>query len=133
MNSTLSEMWYRHNLFSSFKKGMNSKGYVGKDLLLLDVQINLLKGLIEKDSLMILSNFLIQKTYYRLLKSIDKGIEYLPDLINNPEQYVLYNIDKDVKSWIEKDNLIFTCKNSIGVFSKTQKDFASVYIDNKYQ
>jgi hypothetical protein len=133
MNNTLSEMWKRYNLLSDFKKGMNTRGYVGRDLFVLDAQISLLKELIDTDSMNVLGEFITKKSYYRLLKSIDKGIELLPDLIENPDRFVLYNIDKYPESWVETNNLIFTCKSGIGVFSKSQKDFASHYVDNKFQ
>lgn len=134
-SSTLSEMWYRHNLFSSFKDNMNSKGWIDKDLYILDVQLNLLKQLIEIESINIFKNMLIHKTYYRLLKSIDKGIEYLPDLIENPEQYVLNPIEKDSDAWNSDEVLIFcTKKNEHAVFSKIiRKDEGFKYVDNKWQ
>ena len=114
---------------------MHKKGYVGKYLITIDVQLNLLKELIEKESKETLKNFLTQKTYYRLLKSIDKGIEVLPELVNNPELFVLYNIDDNLEAWVSGNNvLIFTCKSGTAVFDKLSEDnFGSRYIDNKFQ
>jgi hypothetical protein len=113
---------------------MNLKGYVGKDLYILDVQLNLLKELIKVESKNVLSELLTKKTYYRLLKSIDKGIEYLPDLVENNENYVLNPIDRDKDAWISDDVLIFSCKSGTGVFSKvSRKTEGANYIDNRYQ
>jgi hypothetical protein len=130
----LSSMWNKYNLYYYFKNEMNKKGYVGKDIYCLQVQINLLKDFINTESINVLNDFLLKKTYFRLLKSINKGLEYLPDIINNPENWVLNSIENDKDAWISEDVMIFTTRTNCAVFSKlSRKNEGYHYIDNKYQ
>lgn len=132
--TTLSKMWKKYNLLYDFKVEMNKRGYIGKDLYVITVQLDLLKELISIESENTLSELLTRKTYYRLLKSIDKGIEYLQDILEYPENWILNPIDRDIEAWHSKDVLIFECKSNIGVFSKiSRKNSGSHYIDNKFQ
>ena len=133
MTDILIDLWDQHELLNNFIREMNKKGYVGRDLYCLQVQINLLNNLIDTESKNVLSD-LLKKTYFRLLKSIDRGIEYLPDIINNSEEWVLNPIENDREAWIDKDTLIFTTKPNCAVFSKiTRKDSGYKYVDNKWQ
>lgn len=132
--TTLSEMWKKYNLLYQFKVGMNRLGYVGKDLSVLDVQLELLRELIRVESESVLSELITKKTYYRRLKIINKGIEYLPDILNNPGQYILNKIDNDPEAWISNNVLIFECLNNIAVFSNiSRKHEGATYRDNKWQ
>jgi hypothetical protein len=133
MTDVLSELWQKHKLLTIFKTEMNKRGYAGRDLFVLQIQIDLLNKIIEMESMNIL-NELLKKTYFRLLKSIDKGVEYLPDILLNPEQYVLNTIDKDKEAWIDNNTLIFTTRNDTAAFSKvSRKSDGYSYVDNKWQ
>lgn len=133
MQTILSKMWEKYNLLSAFKIEMNKRGYVAKDVYILQSQLDLLKEVIELESMNVLNEWL-KKTYYRLLVKINKGIEYLPDLVENPEQYILNPIEKDKESWIDDEVLIFSTRTHIAVFSKiSRKDQGFRYIDFKYQ
>jgi len=133
MQNTLSEMWNKYNLLLSFKNEMNKFGYASKDLYCIHVQLFLLMELIEIESESVLE-LLLKKTYFRLLKKINKGIEYLPDIVESPEEWVLNKVENDRDAWIDLDVLIFTTKSSVAVFSKlTRKIEGSQYVDNKWQ
>ena len=133
MKNTLLEMWLKYNLLLSFKNEMNKLGYASKDLYCLHVQLEILMELIEIESEGIL-NELLKKTYFRLLKKINRGIEYLPDIISNPEDWCLNSIENDAEAWIDNDVLIFTTKAKIAVFSKlSRKSDGNLYVDNKWQ
>lgn len=133
MSTILSEMIYKYELLSQFKNEMNDIGYTSRDLYLVQTQQGLLKELIDLESENVLKE-LLKKTYYRLLKSIDKGIEYIPKIIDNPTEWTLDTIDNDKEAWISKDVLILTCRNGTIVFSKiTRKTTGAKYIDNKWQ
>ena len=126
-------MWKRYNLLLSFKVEMNKRGYSTRDLYCIHVQMNLLQGLIEIESKSALG-LLLQKTYFRLLKSINRGIEYLPDIISNPESWILNKAENDNEAWIDSDVLIFTTRSNVAVFSKlSRKETGYRYEDNKWQ
>lgn len=134
MHNTLSAMWYKYNLLNSFKIELNKKGYSSRDLYGIESQLNILSEFIEIESFNVLSNFLKAKTYFRLLKSISKGIEYLPEIVLNSEGWVLNHIDNDNESCISKDVLIFITKANILVFSKISRNDSGLhYEDGKYQ
>lgn len=129
----LSKMWDKYNILFAFKNEMNKYGYSLKDLYCIQLQLSLLKELIEVESVNVL-NEMLKKTYYRLLRHIDKGIEYLPDIVLNPENWVLNGIEKDKNAWLDKDCLIFTCRTNCAVFSKiSRKSQGYKYVDNKFQ
>jgi len=133
MQNTLSKMWNKYNLLLSFKNEMNKLGYPSKDLYCLHVQLYLLMELIEIESENVLEQ-LLKKTYFRLLKKINRGIEYLSDIQNNPEDWVLNKIENDIDAWIDSDVLIFSCKSTVAVFSKlSRKSDGAKYIDGKFQ
>jgi len=133
MKNTLLEMWLKYNLLLSFKNEMNKLGYASRDLYCLHVQLEILMDLIKIESESIL-NELLKKTYFRLLKKINKGIEYLPDIISNPEDWCLNSIENDTDAWIDLDVLIFTTKTKTAVFSKlSRKSDGNLYVDNKWQ
>lgn len=133
MHNTLIELWDRHNLLSSFKTEMSKKGYLSRDLYCIHVQLSLLDDIIKVESVSVLSE-LLKKTYFRLLKQIDKGIEYLPDILLNSEEWVLNPVEKDPHAWTSKDVLIFTTRTNIAVFSKVSRNWIGYrYIDGKWQ
>ena len=133
MQNTLLEMWKRYNLLLSFKNEMNLRGYASKDLYSIEMQMEVLMGLIEIESENVLES-LLKKTYFRLLKKINKGIEHLSDIQNNPEDWILNKIENDTDAWIDSDVLIFTTKSNIVAFSKlSRKSDGAKYIDGKFQ
>ena len=133
MQNTLLEMWKRYNLLLSFKNEMNKLGYASKDLYSIEMQIEVLMELIEIESENVLES-LLKKTYFRLLKKINRGIEHLSDIQNNPEDWVLNKIENDTDAWIDSDVLIFSCKSVTAVFSKlSRKSDGAKYIDGKFQ
>jgi len=133
MQNTLSEMWKRYNLLLSFKNEMNKRGYASKDLYSIEMQMEVLMVLIEIESENVLES-LLKKTYFRLPKKINRGIEYLSDIQNNPEDWVLNKIENDTDAWIDSDVLIFTTKSNVVVFSRlSRKSDGAKYIDGKFQ
>ena len=133
MQNTLFEMWKKYNLLLLFKNEMNKLGYASRDLYPIEKQMDILKEFIELESENVLS-LLLRKTYYRLLKNINKGIEYLPEIVESPENWILNPIEKDIDAWIDSDVMIFTTKSKVAVFSKlSRKDSGSHYIDGKWQ
>ena len=133
MQNTLSEMWKRYNLLLSFKNEMNLRGYASKDLYSIEMQMEVLMELIHVESENVLES-LLKKTYFRLLKKINRGIEYLSDIQNNPEDWVLNKIENDTDAWIDSDVLIFTTKSNVVVFSRlSRKSDGAKYIDGKFQ
>jgi len=133
MQNTLSEMWRKYNLLLSFKNEMNKLGYASKDLYSIEMQIEVLMQLIEIESENILDS-LLKKTYFRLLKKINRGINYLPDILSNSEEWVLNPIEKDTTAWTDLDVLIFTTKTKTVVFSRLSRQMeGSRYVDGKWQ
>ena len=134
MQNMLSEMWRKYNLLLSFKNEMNKLGYPSKDLYCLHVQLYLLMELIEIESENVLEVLIKEKTYFRLLKKINRGVEYLIDIIEYPENWVLNKIENDTDAWIDSNVLIFTCRNVTVVFSKlSRKSDGAKYLDGKFQ
>jgi len=134
MQNTLSEMWRKYNLLLSFKNEMNKRGYPSKDLYSIETQIGILMLLIEIESINVLEILLKGKTYFRLLKKINRGIEYLYEIIESPEDWILNKIENDSDAWIDSDVLIFTCKSSTAVFSRlSRKSDGAKYVDGKFQ
>jgi len=121
LQNTLARLWHKYNLLSDFKLEMNKRGYVGKELSCLDVQLKLLKEIIEIESINVLSDLISKKTYLRLLKCIDRGIEYLNEIMSNSEEWVLNPIEKDIQAWIDKDVLVFSTKQGTFAFSKISR------------
>ena len=133
MKSAIENLWNEYNLIESFKNGLYKKGYTHKDLFFLNFELKRLLKLIDTESLNVL-NDLLRKTYFRLLVKIDKGIEYLPDIVNNPENWTLGVVENDIESWVDKDTLVFTTETKNLIFSSINRhkgDFK--YIDNKWQ
>jgi len=134
MQNILAEMWKKYSLLLSFKIEMNKIGYSTVNLYSIQVQIDLLSELIHIESINMLGDLLLRKSYLRLLRHIDRGIEYLPDIVENPENWCLNKVDDDIDAWISKDTLIFTCKNSINAFSKlSRNNQGQQYVDGKFQ
>ncbi|HEY8805099.1 MAG TPA: hypothetical protein VIM70_11525 [Clostridium sp.] len=132
MQDILSIMHSRYKLLSFFKISLNSRGY-SRGLYAIEIQINLLKELIELESKNVLSQ-LLKKTYFRLFRDINRGIEYLPDIVSDSENWVLNTIDKDIDAWTSKDVLVCTTKTCTIVFSKiSRNDSGYHYIDSKWQ
>jgi len=134
MKNTLLEMWKKYNLLLSFKNEMNKRGYPSKSLYSIETQMSVLMLLIEIESINVLETLLKGKTYFRLLKKINRGFEYLYEIVESPEDWVLNKIENDVDAWIDSNVLIFTCKSSTAVFSKiSRKSDGAKYIDGKFQ
>jgi len=134
MQNTLDSLWSRYNLLLDFKNELNKKGYCSKNLFSIESQISLLYEFIEIESMNVLNDLLFTKTYLRKLKVINRGIENLPLIISDNENWILNRIEDDMGSWISKDILIFTCKSSVNVFSKiSRKDQGRTYQNGKYQ
>lgn len=134
MQNTLSEMWKRYNLLLSFKIEMNKLGYSAGNLYSIQVQIDLLMELIQIESMNVLNELLLKKSYLRLLKSINKGIEYLPNILFDPEGWTLDNIGNDIGAWRSKDVMLFSCKSSVNVFSRLDRNsHGKKYQDSKWQ
>jgi len=134
MQNTLSEMWEKYNLLLSFKNEMNKRGYPLKDLYCIETQMDVLMELIEIESENVLEVLIKEKTYFRLLKKINRGVEYLIDIIEYPEEWVLNKIENDTDAWIDSNVLIFTCRNVTAVFSNlSRKSDGAKYVDGKFQ
>ena len=134
MQNTLSEMWRKYNLLLSFKNEMNKRGYPLKDLYCIETQMDVLMELIEIESENVLEVLIKEKTYFRLLKKINRGVEYLIDIIEYPEEWVLNKIENDTDAWIDSNVLIFTCRNVTAVFSNlSRKSDGAKYVDGKFQ
>ena len=134
MQNTLLEMWKKYNLLVDFKTLMNERGYAKKDLYCIYSQIEILNELIDMESMNNLE-LLLKKSYFRLLKRINKGIEYLPSIIDSPEEWTLDKIENDSSAWIDTNTLIFSTKNNVLVFSNISRNTldSQKYIDNKWQ
>ena len=138
MQNTLLKMWGKYSLLLNFKNEMNKLGYASKDLYCLHVQMDALIELIELESGNVLEELLKKKTYFRLPKIINKGIKYLPEIIENPSDWILNKIENDTEAWIDSDVMIFTGRiNQIdyqAVFSKRyRKRNGYKYEDGKWQ
>ena len=95
---------------------MNKFGYASKDLYSIEMQMEVLMVLIEIESENVLES-LLKKTYFRLLKKINRGIEYLSDIIETPEEWVLNKIENDIDAWTDSSGVsIISGKYSIPLF-----------------
>jgi len=133
MQNTLETMWRKYDALFFLKNELNKKGYPSKDLGFIDPQLNLLMELIEIESLNVI-NSLLKKTYYRLLKEIIRGIEYIPSILEEPDGWILNKIDEDKGAWIDKDVLVLSTRSNIIVFSKlSRKSEGNTFTDGKWQ
>ena len=96
--------------------------------------LDILMELIEFESKILLSE-LLKKSYFRMLKQINKGIEYLPSIIEFPEEWTLDKVENDLSAWVDANTLIFSTKKNVLVFSNTSRSTlgSQRYIDNKWQ
>jgi hypothetical protein len=129
----LETLLYKRSLYQKFYNYFIGIGYTGKDTILY-YEIEELNELIKKESFIVLSD-LLRKTYYRLLLHIDKGEEYLIDILKNPRSWVLNPIEKDMDAWVSNKTLIFSTETKCAAFSHIDRDITQTYKyqDNKWQ
>jgi len=133
MQNTLETIWRKYDALFFLKNELNKKGYPSKDLGFIDPQLDLLMELIEIESLNVI-NSLLKKTYYRLLEKIIRGIEYIPSIYSESDNWILNKIDDDKEAWIDKNVLVISTKNNILVFSKkSRKSDGNSFTDGKWQ
>jgi len=133
MQNTLEAIWRKYDALFFLKNELNKRGYPSKDLCFIDPQLNLLMELINIESMNVL-NSLLKKTYYRLLKKVIRGVEYIPSIYSDSENWVLNKIDDDPQAYIDRDVLVFSTKANILVFSKiSRKSEGNIYTDGKWQ
>jgi hypothetical protein len=133
LNSTLENLWHEYDLILFFRNALYKKEYSFKDVYFLNFEINRLEKLIQDESIISL-NEMLRKTYYRLLKSINKGQKYLVNIINYPNQWTINPIEKDNEAWISDNVLIFTTENKCAVFSHIDRKVGQFkYVDSKWQ
>jgi hypothetical protein len=106
----LNRMWDQYNVYKTFEQKMFQRGYTDKDIYILKHSLNILTKLIELESLNVLKDLLTKRTYHRMLKGIHKGIEYLPNIHQHPENWILSSIQNDKNAWIDDNTLIFSTK-----------------------
>lgn len=126
----LETMWRRYKVLLFLKNGLTDKGYNFNNISYINSQIELLENLIKVESFEVLNRLLFEKTYYRLLERIEKGIENLVSICNHPEKWHLCKIE-DYNGWIDKNSLIFSTEGKGWlVFNQ---NIGQKYTSNKWQ
>ena len=122
------------NVLKQIRNGLMDKGYSYKVISFtwLNSQIEVIEKIIKKESFNLLSE-LLRKTNYRLLITIDKGIENLPDIYLNPYDWQLGRIEENREQWLNDKSLIFSTETRQLVFSKDNLRNGQKYINNKWQ
>lgn len=129
----LKDMYREYELLMYLKDGFINKGYGHKKTSYINGQIDLLFKLIKQESNNVLDNLLRQKTYYRLFKKIEQGAENLIDIINNPNEWKIYDTENHKSEWDNKETLIFSTQKGLFVFTKNDYEDGQKYLDNKWQ
>jgi len=127
----LETMWRRYKVLVFLKNGLIDKGYNFKDISYLNSQIEILNQLIKKESFEVLNQLLFDKTYYRLLERIEKGIENLINICNHPNQWNLCKIEEH-NGWLDKNSLVFSTEGK-GILVFNQNNIGQKYTGNKWQ
>jgi len=127
----LETMWRRYKVLNYLKDGLIDKGYNFKDISYLNSQIELLNKLIKEESFEILNKLLFEKTYYRLLNKIEKGIENLVSIYNHPDQWRLCKIE-EYNGWLDKNSIVFSTEGK-GFLVFNQNNIGQKYTGNKWQ
>jgi len=127
----LKTMWMKYKVLNFMKNGLIDKGYNFKDISYLNSQIKLLDELIKEESFEVLNKLLFEKTYYRLLTGIEKGIENLVSICNHPNQWNLCKVE-EYNGWLDKNSLVFSTEGK-GLLVFNQKDIGQKYTTNKWQ
>jgi hypothetical protein len=125
------DMINRFKILLIFKYDLTQKGYNFKQLSYLNSQMQLLDKLIKQESLDVLNVILREKTNYRLLKQIEKGLDNLVDILKYPDQWRLSKITECNEEWLNSTSLIFSTERETLVFTKN--DYGQKYINNKWQ
>jgi hypothetical protein len=129
----LEDMCIKYQLLVYIKECLILKGQSRKRLSYISGQIDLLSKLIKKESNDVLDGILRQKTYYRLFNKIEQGAENLIDIINNPNEWKIYDAENHLNEWSNKDALIFSTQKGLFVFTKNDYEDGQKYVDNKWQ
>ena len=128
----LETMFRRLKVLNYMKQELVSKGHSFRQLSYINSQIELLSNLIKQEAFNILDILLNEKTYYRLLKKINKGTENLVDILKQPAEWRLCEVENHTEEWFNKDSLIFTTENEeVMVFTKN--NHGQKYTNNKWQ
>jgi hypothetical protein len=127
------DMINRFKILIVFKDKLTQKGYNFKQLSYLNAQIELLNEFMVQEGLNLLNVILREKTNYRLLKHIDKGIENLVDISKYPNHWYLSKIDNCYDEWLNLESLIFSTERETLVFTKNDYEHGQKYINNKWQ
>ncbi len=129
----LEDMYRRYKVLAFLKNGLIKKGYNFKKISYINSQIDLVSKFIDKESYNVLDSLLREKTYCRLLKKIEKGAENIIDILDNPMEWKLCEIEENNEEWTNKESLIFSTKRGVFTFTKNKYDNERKYIDNKWQ
>ena len=129
----LEVMFKRYSVLLFFKNNLVKKGYSFKQLSYINSQIELLEKLIKQESLNVLNILLREKTNYRLLRQINKGLNNLINILNYPNEWYLCKIDNCREEWLNQESLVFSTERETLVFTKINYNDSQKYINNKWQ
>jgi hypothetical protein len=126
----LEDMISQYKILSFIKNELTNRGHNYKELAGINAQLDLLNQFIKCESFNILDE-LLRKTNYRLLKSIDKGMNNLVEIYNNPYEWQLGSLENNNQELFNTEALIFSTERQILVFSKNIEGHR--YLNNKWQ
>ena len=129
---TLEKMIRRQQVLQFYKDKLTDCGYTYKDLEFVNSQLELLEELINDESFEAIKE-LLKKTNYRLLKSIQKGLENIIKIIDNSYDWQLAKIEGNESEWLNDEATIFETESCTLVFSKNTLHDGQKYINNKWQ
>jgi len=133
MKSTLQEVLLKLQTKQTFNQLMRDKKYTNKDLIHTIAEENILNDIYKIESFNTLNN-LLMKTHFRLLLDINKGMNNLVNIINNPSDWGINPISKDNNAWIDNNVLIFSTETSQAVFSHISRGKCEYnFQNNKWQ
>lgn len=126
----LEEMCIRYRVLNAFKSELIGLGHNFKKLAYINGQLDLLSDLIKEESFAVLDE-LLRKTNYRLLKDIDRGMENIIEIYNNPYDWQLAELEGNNQEWFNEESLVFSTERQTLVFSKNID--GQKYLNNKWQ
>lgn len=128
----LEKMIRRQQILQFYKENLTDCGHTYKGLEFVYNQLELLEELIKEESFDTM-NELLKKTNFRLLTSIQKGLENIIKIIDNSYDWNLAKIEGNESEWLNNESVIFNTELYTLVFSKNNLQDGQKYINNKWQ
>ena len=123
----------RYNILTYFQNKFIQRGYNFKQISFINAQIMLLNKFIKIEGYNVLNIILREKTNYRFLKQVEKGLDNIIEISKYPEKWKLCKVEDCIEEWLNPESLIFSTEKETLVFTKNNKWQGQNYINNKWQ